>query len=289
MIARKITIALILFSLVTTGIQASNEVRAFAPGITTAYAVVREADGDVWYVSGQVFEVWGTGGRTAADYDIALTDKGGDLFVGDFDTNISAGAYTLATHYQSGGSPSDSDPVVWIDEGNWDGTYWRTGNSPNDVADAVWDEPHADHTTASTFGGLAAAVKAMTDLMAVVTTTVATPNDVNNFTITAGRDANDAYDYHAIMVEDAGDSHSEVRWIEDYSSGRIVDVDEGFSFTPAAGDNVWILGPVYGGWMRAIWDRLGYMQIPVYYYDRTGTTTGGAGGTTYYQQDGTDP
>jgi hypothetical protein len=275
--------------LLTPALEAASEIRAFAPGVTTAYAVIREADGDVWYISGQVFEVWGTGARTAADYDISLTDKSGDMFVGDFDTNVSAGAYIVATHYQSGGAPADTDPVVWVDEGNWDGSVWSTGNAPNDVADAVWEEAHADHTTSSTFGGLVAAIKSMTDLMAVVTTTVASPNDANNFTITAGQDVNDAYWMHAIMVEDAGDSHSEVRWIAQYSTSRDVRVDEPFSFTPAASDNVWILGPVYGGYLEMIYNRIDLLSRPVYYYDQTGGAAGGAGGTTYYDQTGDDP
>jgi hypothetical protein len=134
-------------------------------------------------------------------------------------------------------------------------------------------------------GADVAAIKAMTDLMAVVTTDVDTPNDANNFTISAGRDANDAYWMHAIMVEDAGDSHSEVRWIETYESGREVTTDEPFSFTPAASDNVWILGPVYGGFIESIYNRLGVTQVPVYYYDQRDD----AGSATYNLQSGSSP
>jgi hypothetical protein len=108
-------------------IQAASEINAFAPGVTTAYAVVRQADGGVWYPTGQVFETWGTSGRTAADYDIALTDKGGDMFVGTFDPNIAAQYCHIVTHYQAGGSPADSDPVVWQEYGYWSGTVWTPG------------------------------------------------------------------------------------------------------------------------------------------------------------------
>lgn len=134
-----------------------------------------------------------------------------------------------------------------------------------------------------------AAIKLMTDLLAVVTTTVAVPNDANNFTITAGQDVNDAYWVHAIMVQDATDSHSEVRWIEQYVTSRDVTVDEPLSFTPEAGDKVWILGPVYGGFLYELRSSLAASKSPVYYFDRTGTTGQGAGDVTHYQQDGTDP
>ncbi|KKK79033.1 hypothetical protein LCGC14_2837550, partial [marine sediment metagenome] len=92
--------------------QAASEIRAFVAGASTCFAVVREVDGDVWYVTGQVFEAWGTAARTAADYDIALVDKTGDMFVGTMDTNIGAGQYYIVSFQQEGGSPADSDPAV---------------------------------------------------------------------------------------------------------------------------------------------------------------------------------
>jgi hypothetical protein len=312
--------ALAMLLILAPLVQAANELQSFAPGVSTAYAVIREADGDVWYVSGQVFEAWGTGGRTAADYDIALTDKSGDMFVGDFDTNVSNGSYIVATHYQVAGAPADSDPIVWIQEGDWNGsTFASSSPSAATIADSVWDEATADHTTETTFGGelggldpnlafvladtnelqtdwtdggrldlLIDAIKAMTDLISVNTTTVAAPNDVNNFTITAGQDVNDAYWMHAIMVEDAGDSHSEVRWISQYNTSRDVSVDEPFSFTPAAGDNVWILGPVYGGFLYNIQQALSNSSAPTHYFDH-GAGVQGPGDTSYYLQDGSDP
>ncbi len=119
--------------------QAANEIRAFEAGASTCFAVVREIDGDVWQVAGQVFEAWGTGGRTAADYDIALTDKSGGMFVGNFDTNIGAGQYYIVTYMQAGGSPADSDPAVWQDYGYWDGSTWdpHTLKTIEDKVDAV--------------------------------------------------------------------------------------------------------------------------------------------------------
>jgi hypothetical protein len=132
----------------------------------------------------------------------------------------------------------------------------------------------------------------MTDLIAIVSTTIASPNDANNFTITAGLDVNDAYDWALIMVQDADDSHSEVRWIEDWQSGRDVFVDEPFGFTPAAGDNVWIMGTSYGGYLYEALTSLRLSKIPVYYYQGAGTSGGGsesAGGVSHYDQSGADP
>lgn len=147
----------------------------------------------------------------------------------------------------------------------WDSLYGSAKLEVNVVDYNDWDD-----------GGrldlLLDAVKAMTDLMAVVTTTLADVNatDANELTLTAGQDANDAYWLHAIMVEDATDGHSEVRWIEQYVSGRIVTIDEPFSFTPAIGDRAWILGPVYGGLLYEMRTLIQESKRPLIYYDGTG-------------------
>jgi len=103
----------------------ANEINAFQTSGVTFYGVIRNVSGQVWYVAGKVFETWGTGGRTAADYDIALTDKTGGMFVGNFDTNISAGYYYIVTHQQAGGSPDDADPAVSQEYGYWTGSTWQ--------------------------------------------------------------------------------------------------------------------------------------------------------------------
>jgi len=121
--------AIILSILLCSLAQGANEIRAFCPGATTCFSVVREIDGDVWYVTGDTFEVWGGGaGRTMADYDIALTDKSGDMFVGTMDTDISAGYYYILTFQQAGVNPADTDPAVWQEYGYWTGTVWQPNN-----------------------------------------------------------------------------------------------------------------------------------------------------------------
>jgi len=144
--------ASLLILLVCSLCQAANEIRAFDPGATTCYTVVREIDGDVWYVAGNVFEVWGTGARTAADYDIALTDKTGGFFVGTMDTDIGAGYYYLVTHQQAAASPADTDPAVFQEYGYWSGTVWQP-NTLKTIEDKV-GVPVALDGAAATLGGM---------------------------------------------------------------------------------------------------------------------------------------
>jgi len=100
----------------------ANEIHIDYPSGNTVYAVVRNTSGQVWYPSGQVFEDWGTNGRDADDYDMTLTDKSGDRYVGDFDANISAGRYTIQAFLQAGTNPADSDDLVGGGQIIWRGS-----------------------------------------------------------------------------------------------------------------------------------------------------------------------
>ena len=99
----------------------SNEIRQYYPTSYTLYAVVRNTSGQVWYITGEAFETWGTGGRTAADYDIALTEYDG-AYIGDFLTTIDAGRYDVQVFRQAAGSPADTDNMVGVQEVIWTGS-----------------------------------------------------------------------------------------------------------------------------------------------------------------------
>jgi hypothetical protein len=100
----------------------TNEIHVNYTSGNTLYAVIRNTTGNVWYVAGQVFEAWGTSGRTADDYDIILTDKSGSWYVGNFDTNIPSGRYWIQAFLQAGANPADSDTFIAGEEIVWSGT-----------------------------------------------------------------------------------------------------------------------------------------------------------------------
>ena len=99
----------------------ANEIHVDYTSGNTLYAVVRNTAGEVWYAGGQVFESWGTGSRAADDYDISLTDKSGNRYVGSFDSNIPAGRYSIQIFSQAGANPADSDNLVGGGEIVWSG------------------------------------------------------------------------------------------------------------------------------------------------------------------------
>lgn len=99
----------------------ANEIYVNYASDNTLYAVVRNTAGNVWYIAGQVFEAWGTGGRTANDYNISLIDKSGSRYVGSFDTNIPAGRYSIQVFLQIGANPADGDTFITGEEIVWSG------------------------------------------------------------------------------------------------------------------------------------------------------------------------
>jgi hypothetical protein len=99
----------------------ANEIHVDYASGNTLYAVVRNGAGNVWHVAGQVFEAWGTGSRTADDYNMSLTDKSGSRYVGNFDNNIPSGRHTVQVFLQAGANPADSDNLVGANEIVWSG------------------------------------------------------------------------------------------------------------------------------------------------------------------------
>ncbi len=79
------------------------------PYSSTLFGVLFNEAGLVWYIVGQVFEAWGTGSRTAADYGLVLDKTTGNFHYGDRDANVANGAYTGVIHVMAGASPADSD------------------------------------------------------------------------------------------------------------------------------------------------------------------------------------
>lgn len=108
----------------------SRELHIIYPssGSPTLYCTIRQpATGKVWYVNGgdaATFEAWGTLGRDANDYDIAVTHRGGGLWTADFPSDVPAGDYTVVYCQRDGSVPADTDSPVIQDHGRWTGTRW---------------------------------------------------------------------------------------------------------------------------------------------------------------------
>jgi hypothetical protein len=100
----------------------ANEIYANYESGNTLYAIIRNKAGEVWYANGQVFESWGTDGRDAADYSINLIDKGGSLYMCDFDESVPPGKYYIQIFLQAGAEPDNGDNLANKGEIIWSGT-----------------------------------------------------------------------------------------------------------------------------------------------------------------------
>lgn len=95
-------------------------------GSPVLYGCLRQpGTGHVWYPAGATFEAWGTGSRTASDYDLTVTHRGGSVWTADMPTGMVAGLYDFVVYLQSGASPADGDVPVSSDRGRWTGSEWQ--------------------------------------------------------------------------------------------------------------------------------------------------------------------
>ena len=185
----------------------ANEISANHPSGATVYFIVRNASGQVWYVSGQTFEDWGGGaGRDMDDYDIAMTDKTGSKYLGDMDTNIAAGEYDIQIFIKSGANPADGDPCLGSNRRFWSGSR-------------LWSDPAV--------------------LLETTISSVQTPDTV--FDLTEGSTEDDIYNNGQISIEDATGSALDVHLskVSDYAgTNKRITIDRECAFTLAGGDIV---------------------------------------------------
>jgi hypothetical protein len=99
----------------------ANEIHVDYAAGNTLYAIIRNPLGQVWYPAGEAFENWGADGHSANHYAIALLDKSMSRYVGDIDTNIPAGQYSIQWFIQAGASPADNDTLAGSRDITWTG------------------------------------------------------------------------------------------------------------------------------------------------------------------------
>ena len=82
-----------------------------------------QQDGDVFLTGGASDEVWGTGGRTADDYDEAVTEEAtSGHYKGSMAAGVGAGVYQVQVRLRAGASPANSDIAIGQGEIYWTGS-----------------------------------------------------------------------------------------------------------------------------------------------------------------------
>lgn len=191
----------------------SNEIiETFVPGLNL-YACIWNLSQQVWYITDQVFESWGTAGRTAADYDIALTDNSGSHYSGSFDTNISAGEYDILIYQQIGASAADTDPCIDSYRRKWGGSR-------------LWSDLN---------------IKLETTISAIQTADTV-------FDLADGSSTDDIYNNHAVSIEDSSGNVLEDQSARctDYGGvNKRMTIDRNCEFALAIGDIVRVYRQAY--------------------------------------------
>lgn len=116
------------------------------PGLTgiTAYAMLRNAAGQVYNTAGSAFENYNAANIT--DYDLALTEQGViGFFMGDMPA-VASGLYSVTIKQRAGGSPAVADVRIGGGEILW------TGTSVNGSAGR--EEVNATHINGTSIAGI---------------------------------------------------------------------------------------------------------------------------------------
>ncbi len=88
----------------------------------TLYALIRNADGQIWETVGPSFEAYST--ANLANYDLALTEQGtaSQFYTFTFPSAVTAGVFSIAVYLQAGGAPAEGDISVAEGEIEWTGS-----------------------------------------------------------------------------------------------------------------------------------------------------------------------
>lgn len=99
----------------------ANELELTYQGGATLYAIIRRhSDAKVWSVAAGAFATWADG--SIDDYDIALTDRSGDVYQGDWPSTMAAARCRVVYYRRGGGTPATTDLLLNTADVYWDGT-----------------------------------------------------------------------------------------------------------------------------------------------------------------------
>ncbi|MCC6580062.1 MAG: phage gp6-like head-tail connector protein [Phycisphaeraceae bacterium] len=98
----------------------ASELEVTYQGDATLYAILRRhEDAQVFNVATRTFVGWAD--ADVADYDIVLSDRDGDLYQGDWPSDINAGDYRVLYYRQEGESPAITDLLLATTDVYWNG------------------------------------------------------------------------------------------------------------------------------------------------------------------------
>lgn len=104
------------------------------------YVVVRRRDDAyVWHSGAEAFQAWSD--EAVGAYGVALTDAGGDLYLGDWPGAMPAGRYRAIYYQQAGAAPTNDDLLLAADEVFWNGQTISTPAQVELDSSALTDLP----------------------------------------------------------------------------------------------------------------------------------------------------
>jgi len=119
----------------------ANELTVTIPGAVNAYAIIRQqSTAAVYDIPTDAFVAWVDGDIN--NYDIVLSNSGGDLYVGNFPSTIASGTYILTYYKRAGASPAITDLIMSSKSIYWNTQYVVPTPPPTLSAYALIDLTH---------------------------------------------------------------------------------------------------------------------------------------------------
>ncbi len=108
----------------------ANELEISYQGVASLYAVIRRHDDAyVWSVTRTTLETWAD--STLDDYDIVMTDSGGDVYHANWPPTMTAGQYRVLYYRRDGALPGTSDLLLATNDIYWDGQTTTSQSTVN--------------------------------------------------------------------------------------------------------------------------------------------------------------
>ena len=178
---------------------------------------------------------WNTisGGSAATELQDRNTDADYAFGLGIEHTDPDTAPGEVKIRFASTRATTADGDVLYLDHVQVTGVA-AGATSPEAIADRTWRHVLGVTTPEGSAGYYLRTTK-------LLATTVASVTSTTIFVLTAGVATANAHVGALIVVEDADDDHYEIRRITAYTAGRQVTLDAALSFTPAPGDDAYIV------------------------------------------------
>jgi len=252
---RRLLVAILLVLIVGTccPLPAANEIQFQYETSNSVYAIIRKpSTNQVWDITNTQWTTWND--LNIGDYDLPLTDHGGDFLSASFPAGITdAGDFPVTLYEQDGASPATDDLMVGHGSVLWDGTAEVTLSDVRSVTTKLDDTLEDDNGTYRfTSNALEEAPSSMGAGLTALLTGTAQAGTASSITLAAGASSTDNYYQGALVILTGGTGADQFGLIRSYVGSTKVATIYGTWATNPSSDTTYELWPTPWSLLRVL-------------------------------------